>query len=180
MQICVRLRESVRVYANLCDFTQICVILGKSARDYAKLREIRQICAWLRKSARDYANLRDITRICTGLCESVRVYTNMLICAGLCECAQVYMNLREITWIWRPFYFLALKKWKLIINYHAKSRAYSLKIDWIMHNLVFGGHFAFWRPFCFLTRKVEGHYELPWKSGGHSFKIDWVIADFPR
>ena len=43
-------------------------------------------------------------------------------------------------------------KKRVIMNYHAKSRAFSLKIDWVMLKLVFGGHFVFWRPFCFLLR----------------------------
>ena len=29
------------------------------------------------------------------------------------------------------------------MNYHAKSGATSLKIDWVILNLVFGGHFVF-------------------------------------
>ena len=39
------------------------------------------------------------------------------------------------------------------MNYHAKSGASSLKIDRVMLNLIFGGHFVFgghfifWRPF---------------------------------
>ena len=42
------------------------------------------------------------------------------------------------------------KKWRrAIMNYHAKFGASSLKIDWIMLNLIFVGHFIFWRPFCF-------------------------------
>ena len=43
------------------------------------------------------------------------------------------------------------------MNFHAKSGASSLKIDQIMLNLVFGGHFVFGRPFCFF--------------GGHFFTI---------
>ena len=34
------------------------------------------------------------------------------------------------------------------MNYHAKSGAYSLKIDWVMLNLVFGGHFFFGKKYC--------------------------------
>ena len=37
------------------------------------------------------------------------------------------------------------------MSFHAKSGASSSKIDLVMLNLVFGGHFVFWRPFCFLA-----------------------------
>ena len=59
------------------------------------------------------------------------------------------------------------------MNYHAKSGASSLKIDWVMLNLIFGGHFVFlaailffgghfvfWRPFLF---RVNMNYHA--KSG---------------
>ena len=48
---------------------------------------------------------------------------------------------------WWPFYFLAKKMRRVIMNYLAKCWASSLKIDSVMPNLVFGGHFVFWRPF---------------------------------
>ena len=35
------------------------------------------------------------------------------------------------------------------MNYHAKSGAYRLKIDWVMLNLVFGGHFSVGGHFVF-------------------------------
>ena len=60
--------------------------------------------------------------------------------------------------------------WKLLINYHAKSEASSLKIDWVMLNLVFGGHFVFWQQFWFFV-----NYHA--KSGASSLKIDWVILN---
>ena len=47
------------------------------------------------------------------------------------------------------------------MNYHAKSGTSSLKIDWVMNNLVFGGHFVFWQ-----SKFEEGYYELPWKIWG--------------
>ena len=68
------------------------------------------------------------------------------------------------------------------MNYHEKFGASSLKIDWVMLNSVFGGHFVFgghilfWRPFCFLAKKmwrvIMNYYA---KSGASSLKIDWVI-----
>ena len=74
--------------------------LGESARKYANLHEIARICARLHDSARD----------CLRICESVRVCTRLYESGG-------------------HFVVLALKMWKLIINYHAKSEASSLKID---------------------------------------------------
>ena len=50
------------------------------------------------------------------------------------------------------------------MNYHAKSGASTLKIDKDMLNLIFGGHFVFRWPFCFLVAIfAEGQYELPCK-----------------
>ena len=47
------------------------------------------------------------------------------------------------------FSFLVAKKSRrVIMNYHAKSGAYSLKIDQVMLNLGFGGHFVFWKKNC--------------------------------
>ena len=149
MQICTSLGESARDYVNLCEFAWICVglhefmgicmSLRESARVYVNLREITQICTRLRKSAQVCANLRGFTRICLSLHKSARHYANLRNIMWICA------NLREITKIWLPFYFWALKMWKLIMNYHAKSGASSLKIDWVMLNLVYGGHFVFWR-----------------------------------
>ena len=126
-RICVRLRESAQVYANLCEFTQICASLRESSRVYANLRKFTRICATLRESARLYANLREITRICARLRESARVYAN-----------------------------LALKMWKPIINYHVKSEGSSLKIDWVMLNLVFSNLFLVAILF-FSKKNAEGH-----------------------
>ena len=40
------------------------------------------------------------------------------------------------------------------MNFYAKFGAFSLKIDCIMLNLVFGGHFVFFLPLCFLAKKM--------------------------
>ena len=56
------------------------------------------------------------------------------------------------------------------INYHAKSVASNLKIDWVMIN------FVFWWPFCFLAkicRRASMKYHA--KSGAYYLKIDWVM-----
>ena len=70
---------------------------------------------------------------------------------------------------WQPFCFMepiifGKKMWSAIMNYHAKSGAPNMKINWVMLNLVLGDHFVFWWPFCFLEKKIaEGHRELTWK-----------------
>ena len=68
------------------------------------------------------------------------------------------------------------------MNYHEKFGASSLKIDRVMLNSVFGGHF-FWRPFCFLVTILFLDKKM-WsaivnyhaKSGASSLKIDRVMA----
>ena len=68
------------------------------------------------------------------------------------------------------------------MNYHATSGASSLKIDSVMLNLVFGGHFVFLAAILFfggnfLAKKmwrVNMNYHA--KSRGPSLKIDRVIA----
>ena len=71
------------------------------------------------------------------------------------------------------------------MNYQAKSGASSLKIDWVMFNLLIVGHIFFWRPFCFLSAilvfekklwKVNLNYHA--KSGSPSLKIEWVMINF--
>ena len=64
------------------------------------------------------------------------------------------------------------------MNYRTKSGASSLKIDRVMLNLVFVGHFVFLWQFCFLVaiffsknmRRVNMNYHA--KFGGSSLKND--------
>ena len=51
------------------------------------------------------------------------------------------------------------------MNYHAKSGVSSLKIDQVMFNLIFGGHF-----FDNFLRRVNMNFHA--KSGASSLKIE--------
>ena len=78
-------------------------------------------------SALVYANLREFMRICPRLCKSAQDYAN----------------------------FVFGQKMQMVIkNYHAKSTTCSLKIDRVMPNLVFGGHF-FWQPCLYQVPKLS-------------------------
>ena len=57
----------------------------------------------------------------------------------------------DINFFWGGGYFLLIFLWKFNINYRAKSGASSLKIDWVMLNLVFGGHFVFLAAILFCS-----------------------------
>ena len=74
--------------------------------------------------------------------------------------------------------FSAKKLHRVLMNFHAKSGAFSLKIDRVMLNLVLGGHFVFWQPFYFFGKKwlraIMNYYA---KSGASSLKIDWVMLN---
>ena len=87
-------------------------------------------------------------------------------------------NLEYIAWklielfpfsFWQPFCFFLGKMWRVIVNYHAKSGANSLKIDWVMLNLVFGGHFVFWQPFYFSQK----YHIFWWKFHASILKNGW-------
>ena len=51
------------------------------------------------------------------------------------------------------FVFWRKKLHRVIMKYHVKSGASSLKINAVMNNLVFGGHFVFGQKIA------EGYYE---------------------
>ena len=73
-------------------------------------------------------------------------------------------------------FFLQILLRRVNMNYHVKSRASSLKMDWVMLILIFGGHFIFWRPFFFLQillRRVNMNYLA--KSRASGLKFDWVM-----
>ena len=38
-------------------------------------------------------------------------------------------------------------------NFHPKSGLCSLRNEWFLLNLVYGGHFVYWRTFCFWTSR---------------------------
>ena len=90
---------------------------------------------------------------------------------------------------WRPFCFMATilfwvshfvfwqkKLRRVIMNYHEKIGPSSLKIDWVMLNSVFGGHFVFGG--LFFGKKKLGRDIMNYhaKSQGSSLKIDRVMA----
>ena len=62
------------------------------------------------------------------------------------------------------------------MNYHEKIGPSSLKIDWVMLNSVFGGHFVFGG--LFFGKKKLGRDIMNYhaKSQGSSLKIDRVMA----
>ena len=90
-------------------------------------------------------------------------------------------NLELVAWkmselcsiyFWRPF----LRR--VNMNFHAKSGASSLKIDWVILSLIFGGHFVFWRSYFFLKgwlRAVKIYLHA--KSRACSLKNEWVMLN---
>ena len=86
---------------------------------------------------------------------------------------------------WRPFcffggHFVFSRKElrRVIVNYHVKSGASSLKIDWVMLNFCrlfsfFDGHFVFCRPF-FLTMLCGGS---TWTSMQNLELLAWKLTE---
>ena len=73
------------------------------------------------------------------------------------------------------FLFLATKVSRAIMNYHEKSGASSLKTDWIMLNLGFGGHFVFWWPFWILANTNCGR--LLWTTMKNLGLLAWKLTE---